>query len=88
MMRLIAIGLMVLVLPLSAWADRPVATTTPLFLNVSPRPVVSPRSSPRIVRNVLSMNYKVYKRRYQLGRFPHGHPYNYVGWKCRWRAMV
>lgn len=41
---------------------RPAVSLNTLFLNVSPRPVVSPRSSPRIVRNVLSMNYKVYKK--------------------------
>ena len=67
---------------------RPTVSLNTLFFNVSPRPVVSPRSSPRIVRNVLSMNYKVYKKAVPTGEIPHGHPCNYVGWKCRWRAMV
>ena len=33
--------------------NRPVATLNPLFLNVSPRPVVSSRTAPRIVQNIM-----------------------------------
>lgn len=34
----------------------------PLFIQAAPRPIRSPRTEPRIVRNALSVNYKLYKK--------------------------
>lgn len=53
MRRLIVPLMAVLLWPIAALADRPVASLNPLFLNASPRPVVSQRTEPRRVENIL-----------------------------------
>lgn len=40
--------------------NRPVATLNPLFLNASPRPVVSSRTAPRIVQNIMLPTLRKY----------------------------
>lgn len=47
---------------MEACVSRPAVTLNPLFLNVSPRPVISSRTMPRIVRNVLAVRYKKYRK--------------------------
>lgn len=42
--------------------SRAAAELNPLYLNVLPRPVVSSRTEPRIVRNTLSVKYKLYMK--------------------------
>lgn len=48
--------------PSLALADRPSVTLNPLYINVASRPALSNRTAPRIVRNALSVNYKLYKK--------------------------
>lgn len=61
MTRRIVSLILLLVFPLQALAERPVATLNPLFLNASPRPVVSTRTAPRLVENVMKHTYRDYK---------------------------
>lgn len=54
--------LVVLLLPaLAPAADRLTATLNPLYLNASPRPVVSSRAEPRLVENVMKHTYRDYQ---------------------------
>ena len=41
---------------------RPTATLNSLYLNVSPRPVISSRSAPRIVHNLMDVKYGTYRK--------------------------
>ncbi|MCS6297184.1 MAG: SGNH/GDSL hydrolase family protein [Nitrospira sp.] len=53
MTRMIVSLILLVLFPLPALADRPVATLNPLFVNASPRPVVSARTAPRLVENIM-----------------------------------
>lgn len=58
----ILILLTVSLLPALAHAvDRQAATLNPLFLNVSPRPVASSRTEPRLVENIMKQTYQLYQ---------------------------
>lgn len=58
----ILILLAVSLLPALAHAvDRQAATLNPLFLNVSPRPVASSRTEPRLVENIMKHTYRDYQ---------------------------
>lgn len=61
MTRTIAILLFAILVPSLAFADRPVVALNPVFLNASPRPVVSSRTAPRLVENVMKHTYRDYK---------------------------
>jgi len=41
---------------------RPTATLNSLYLNVSPRPVISSRSAPRVVHNLMDAKYRSYRK--------------------------